>query len=1096
MSDPSIAALINAGEIIGIEKDLNFALNSRPNDPEFDKQWGLFNRGEEGGISDADIQALNAWKRQSKGKGIVGIIDTGIDFTHPDLIHNIWQNLAEDADRDGRVIEYIDGRWQLDPGDLDNIDADNNGYIDDLIGWDFVNDDNNPWDDNGHGTHIAGIIGASGNNQLGITGVAWNTQMMALKSFNEYGFGSLSDILPALEYARKMGVLLTNNSWGSTQRSDFLFEEIAAAADEGQIFVAAAGNGGYSNPRQAFYPAAYELENILAVTSSNHRDQLSAFSSIGRLHVDLAAPGENIYSTLPGNTYGFKSGSSMAAGFASGSILLIKALQPELEVSDIISRILLNVDVKSSLFGACRSRGRLNINKALRNRRSALDPNVLLSSIDGPLIACTGSLVQFTNTSIIPRPQLTESNWYVNGVLMSSEADFEYEFSEKGWYEIELEIKEGRKKSSSIFAIEIQDPASADLGPDRTLCASAFLLEAANDEHQISWSRIFCPNDRSCLQKGDFTTLDPLVFDLSQALDPAIFYKYLILDAQGKIIRIAEEPSFDPIQLAARYKLVSIHYCKEEEVSGLELGNKLNDIKFGSGNCGGIDRPYHNFRIWEAQELGSDTYLSVQETGLYVLKVRDACGNIATDTLALKLTKECVWPGDVNIDGSVNMLDFLCLALANGQEGKARDRIDSRWEAHRSRPWNTKFHLENDLAPGVNHRHADINGDGKVDMDADLLGLYENLSLSQDWEVPFVQERTSFYIEHHDTHFSLNGDTAFVQFGLYMRGERNTALEEIHGIALNLNFSDPVFSNPEFIASNQWPQQNKVLGFYSNSNSAGIGAQNLPWNSYKFSLGITSTNPQNFSGSGMLASGNIIVIVDDIVDEELNTGYSSFGISAENILLIDKEGRIKAALPSQSLKTYQIDINWPSPPLGWVDLSAWKEGRDVVIEWQTEGERFSDLFQLERSVDNRLFERIAEIPATGLANGRYFFRDLGASGMEGESITYRVRRLDVADRVEFSPSYVLNLDAPDQEKLRVYPNPLKEELHISYALLSSQGASIELLNALGQRLYVQANLEDFGEIEIDSSNWPPGIYYVRLSSDFGNQVFKLVKVKE
>lgn len=201
---PEFQQLLQSGSILEIEENHPFTMSHLPNDEYVGKQWALANKR----FPQNHIGLEQAWDIQTKGAGIMGVVDTGIDYTHPDLAPNIWQNLAEDADGDGKVLEFSKGKWRLDPGDLDGIDADGNGYVDDLVGWDFVNNDNDPFDDNGHGTHVAGIAAARGDNGIGIAGVAWQAEIMVLKSFDAYGSGQLSTILPALEYARKMGVFL------------------------------------------------------------------------------------------------------------------------------------------------------------------------------------------------------------------------------------------------------------------------------------------------------------------------------------------------------------------------------------------------------------------------------------------------------------------------------------------------------------------------------------------------------------------------------------------------------------------------------------------------------------------------------------------------------------------------------------------------------------------------------------------------------------------------------------------------------------------------------------------------------------------------
>ncbi|MEM8890505.1 MAG: S8 family serine peptidase, partial [Bacteroidota bacterium] len=347
-----------------IEPDYSYTiLTGLPNDPKLSRQWAV----DISSANEGQIDLLPAWDLHPGEKAIIaGIIDTGIDYGHEDLHENIWQNLAEDSDGDGRTIELINGRWVLDPGDLDGIDADQNGYTDDLVGWDFVNNDNNPFDDNGHGTHIAGIMGAKGNNGKGIAGVNWNMKLMALKAFDANGDGSLSSILPAMKYARKMGVDITNSSYGSHAFSRIMFEEIEKHDRDHKLLVAAAGNEASNNYAQPVYPASYELDNIVAVAAGNSQAELSAFSNYGLYSVDLMAPGSNIYSTLPNGGYGYKDGTSMAAPFVTGTLALIWSFGPDLNHHQLKNILLASVDQLPDLYGKCVSSGKLNVHRALQ----------------------------------------------------------------------------------------------------------------------------------------------------------------------------------------------------------------------------------------------------------------------------------------------------------------------------------------------------------------------------------------------------------------------------------------------------------------------------------------------------------------------------------------------------------------------------------------------------------------------------------------------------------------------------------------------------------------------------------------------------------
>ncbi|MEY3067235.1 MAG: hypothetical protein RLZZ532_4027 [Cyanobacteriota bacterium] len=319
-----------------------------PNDPGYSQLWGLNNIGQSGGTADADIDAPEAWDIQKGNQNLViGVIDTGVDYDHPDLSANIWTNPGEIAG--------------------DGIDNDSNGYIDDVRGWDFAYNDNNPMDVHGHGTHVAGTIAGKGNNGVGVTGVAWNAKIMPLKFLNDSGWGYLSDAILAINYATAKGVKLTNNSWGGGGYSQALYGAINTAGQQGALFIAAAGNDGTNNDIYPAYPASYNLSNIISVASTTRTDGLSYFSNYGATTVDLGAPGSDIYSTLPNSSYGTYSGTSMASPHVTGAAALLWSQNPTWTAQQIKNRLMSTGDSISALNGKTVSGKRLNINNALSN---------------------------------------------------------------------------------------------------------------------------------------------------------------------------------------------------------------------------------------------------------------------------------------------------------------------------------------------------------------------------------------------------------------------------------------------------------------------------------------------------------------------------------------------------------------------------------------------------------------------------------------------------------------------------------------------------------------------------------------------------------
>ncbi|MBP9759270.1 S8 family serine peptidase [Candidatus Dojkabacteria bacterium] len=343
-----------------------------PTDTYFDNQWGLDNDGQSGGTIGADTQAKSAWELiEATGTGteiMIGVIDTGIDYTHPDLRENMWYNPLElaavDDDLDGEItysevinhLNNCDGVSGITLKDLfcsatlsDGIDNDGNGYVDDFVGWNAINNTNDPFDDHTatHGTHVAGIIGAKRNNSLGISGINAQAKLVAIKTFDSSGSGSFGDIVNGITYSDSLGIKITNNSYGSTADTDYRNDQENVSfvygflrnsmknsgLNNGTLFIVASGNGRTSedttgfnidtDPNDTSYPAAYDLDNILTVASTYRDDTISVFSNFGQTSVDIGAPGSEIYSTLGGNTYGFKSGTSMATPMVAGTTTLV-----------------------------------------------------------------------------------------------------------------------------------------------------------------------------------------------------------------------------------------------------------------------------------------------------------------------------------------------------------------------------------------------------------------------------------------------------------------------------------------------------------------------------------------------------------------------------------------------------------------------------------------------------------------------------------------------------------------------------------------------------------------------------------------------------
>jgi subtilisin family serine protease len=328
------------------------AANEVPNDPQFGEQWALNNLGQEGGKERADIDALEAWQTTKGSEDVVvAVLDTGVDFTHVDLRENMW----------------------IRPENMPAYTDDELGTFNDLNGYNGTDQIADPMDDNGHGTHCAGIIGAEGDNDEGITGINWHVKIMPLKFLGRGGFGSVGDAIEAINYAidRKehgVNVRIISASWGSRMKSKALEDTIRAAGDAGILFVAAAGNDGSSNDRIPHYPSNYDLPNIVSVAALDRNDQLAGFSNFGTKSVHIAAPGKDILSTWLNDDYREASGTSMATPYVSGVAALVIANEPNISMEKLRDRLLKTADKLDSLDGKVATGGRVCAANALAGR--------------------------------------------------------------------------------------------------------------------------------------------------------------------------------------------------------------------------------------------------------------------------------------------------------------------------------------------------------------------------------------------------------------------------------------------------------------------------------------------------------------------------------------------------------------------------------------------------------------------------------------------------------------------------------------------------------------------------------------------------------
>src|SRR5215510_2115150 len=338
-----------------------------PNDTRFGEMWGLNNVGQSRGTPDADIDAPEAWSITTGSSNVVvAILDTGIDYNHQDLSANMFRNTA-DCNNNG-------------------VDDDGNGFIDDCYGIDVANSDSDPMDDNDHGTHVGGTIGAVGNNNVGVVGVNWNVRLMSCKFFDASGQGTTEGAITCLDYVKTMkdrgvNIVATSNSWGGGDFSQALIDAIDAQWRSDILFITAAGNGnffgvGQNNDATPFYPCDTYLPNVICVAATDRTDARASFSNYGRHTVHIGAPGVDILSTLPGNNYAAESGTSMATPHVSGVAALLKAQDPTRDWRAIKNLILTGGNTISSMANTITGK-RLNANGAMNCSNSVVQSRLI-----------------------------------------------------------------------------------------------------------------------------------------------------------------------------------------------------------------------------------------------------------------------------------------------------------------------------------------------------------------------------------------------------------------------------------------------------------------------------------------------------------------------------------------------------------------------------------------------------------------------------------------------------------------------------------------------------------------------------------------------
>lgn len=1256
-------------EILYVEPDFIYQMEEYPNDPYFEKQWGLSNQGQTGGKVGSDIKISTLWDQHTGNKSIIaGVIDTGIDWGHEDLVDNIWQNLAEDFDGDGHTIEWIDGSWQLDPGDLNGIDEDKNGYIDDLIGWDFVNDDNNPFDDNGHGTHVAGIMGAKGNNGKGITGVSWSTQMMALKAFDAKGAGSVLSILPALEYARNMGARITNNSWGGPAFSQALYDEFSLANTAGLLAISAAGNNASNNHSTPIYPGSYDLANIICVAATDHNDKLARFSNFSHKLVDIAAPGKDIFSTLPGNAYGYKSGTSMATPMVTGAICLLWSQDTLRTYNQIREIIFSTTDQIPGLAGRCVTGGRLNLFEAAVKTSLLCDDfavntdqkkvqaiilkeeiaflgsdygiyesniyncqdtiwdtsNVLdhknirslaLDSQDNLWVGTDHGLAMYdganwilfnADNSDIPDnkvkhifvdqgdtlwlaidgaglTQFDGTNWTFYEDLFPNASMIKYNAvlrdslntlwfaHDQGLTKIAgLDTTEYSKDNSDLpstkilsLAVdslnhlwigtydgglvkfdgnnwEIFDSENSGLVSDKvqTVCIDqkGFVWAGTNqglnkfdgdtwvtydDSDPIAGlpdqNTIALYNDANNnlwagtntgvfvfshdALKASFTATNSLCLDIAANFQNssigAYTYQWLI---DNQAISTDANLSYT-FSTSGNYtvSLVASNLYASDTVSQLIKIFPQPTVNLGPDTtaCAAaivLEAPISEIAYaWKNMQdtlLGNQRVFHADSSGTYILEATSACGASTRDTLIVTLSGDCVWAGDVNVDGKVDMLDFLSLGIAKGSTGPARTNASSQWQSEVASNWTESFDPTHTYNANVNYKHADCNGDGVVDVLTDGAVVMQNAGFSHQALDVVGPNSVNLSVEPTLTTMTAS-DTFIITYDIQINDASGNPVEDVYGVAFTLDYNLPLSQTPEIEMDTALSGEfYRAIISYDEENLA-TGSQVNAFRQ-RMALGMVSSTQQTTVNTvGRLS---VIVVLEDIQEDEGVLDFTSLSITPSNLVIIDSVGKAKAVNNQTSSATSTVMIYFPTAtlPIEWLDFSATPSENATTLNWTSTHESGLETYTIQRSIDGILFENIGRIPSQNTASDLQEHAYIDTNPLNGNNY-YRIQYQDVDGNLHNSEIELVYFET-EGLGFALFPNPSTGPLGMRIQANQAGSGRLRIRNSYGQlilekRITLKRGRQD---IAIDISDLAVGVYYAEFSNGQQTRVVKII----
>jgi PKD repeat protein len=1259
-------------EILYTEPDYIFEAAVLTNDPHFFKQWGLSNTGQNAGTAGADIHLPSQWDQQDGSQAIIaGIIDTGIDWGHEDLVDNIWQNLAEDADGDGHTIEFINGAWELDPGDLNGNDDDGNGYVDDLVGWDFVNDDNNPFDDNGHGTHVAGILGAKGNNGKGIAGVSWHTRMMALKAFDDKGSGSVISIIPALEYARMMGARITNDSWGGPAYSQALYDELALSNAAGMLNIVAAGNNGSNNSATPTYPGSFDLSNVICVAATNNDDSLAVFSNYSYSLVDVAAPGQDIYSTLPGHAYGYKNGTSMATPMVAGAIALIWSQDTTRSHNQIREMLLSTVDQIPGLAGKCATGGRINLSKAGSKSQvlcsdyaintdaeavtaiMAFDNKVWMGSILGiyesDKFNCQDTIWNtnnvLSNERILSLAKDQQGNLWAgtegglfrydgnswvnfnaaNSDIPDNEVEYIYaggndtlwmtikgkgfaKFDGTNWTPYEtlapgypvVPINVLMHDSVGAFWIGhskgvakiagndtiLYDKSSSGLPEDNVLCMAVDslnqmwfgvekgglvrlldstwtvfnsgnsglvhddvqaitidhagniwvgtpdginkfdgtdwilyddtdpllglphndILSLHTDENNNVWVGtaagvyVFSSNALMASFTSENAPCLNVPVDFQNTSIGGSSYEWLIegdmVSTNVHLTHTFTAPGSYTVYLVAKNPYTTDTLTQEIKILPLPSVNLGPDTTACAAAIvldAGIVGMRYQWKNTLGTVLGSQRTFRADSSGSYVLEVISSCGATMRDTISLTLSGDCVWAGDVNADGKVNMLDYLSLGIAHGSSGAARPAATTQWQSEPATDWAESFAASHSYGSNINYKHADCNGDGVIDIATDGAVVMQNAGYIHEPIHTPGPKAISLSVEPTLTTMDAS-DTLTIYYDVYLNDNQGASIEGVYGVAFTLDYNLPLSQAPVVeIDSALSGELSAAIITYDDFNEA-TGSQ-VNYFQRTMAFGAVSTSQSNTTVNSRIARMGVIVVLEDVQDDNGVMDFVSLSLTPGNLVVIDSAGAARPVKNHNNSATSTVVINIPNVvlPVKWLDFYAKMVDNKVALNWLTAQESGLENYTVQRSLDGIRFENLGHQASQAISDEPTAYEFVDPKPLPGVNF-YRIQRREQDGSIVNSE--LINIWVDNQElDFLVFPNPTKGPIEAQIVSPQAENGRLRVLSTLGKVYHEQAVSIQQGSqrFALNLQELSPGIYYLEYSGETAKKVFKFLK---